>query len=368
MERPPVLILGKLPPPYIGPAVATRIILESALNDDFALHHFDTRINEDVSKMGLLRPGKLKRVASMYVSFRKALKRIEPAVVLIPIAQTTAGFAKDAPFIRMAQKVGARVIIQLRGSEWRVWYDHLPRTRQKLVNRALEGVAGAIVLGENLVPVFEGIIPAERTYVVPNGGDYSFPERRRPSPAPVRLLYLANYLPGKGLLELLEGLRLLSADEQLPPWEFHAYGSWGSEAYKAACMRAARNVPACHLHGHIEGDAKWQALTDADVFVFAPRAPEGHPWSIVEALAAGLPVISTDRGAIRQSVLDGENGFLLEHPAPGDLANALAKLLKDHALRTSFGRASRRLYEAKFTSAAMTAHLGEVFKAVMRSS
>jgi hypothetical protein len=47
-----ILILGKLPPPIIGPAIATNIILNSTLKEEFKLVHLDTRMNTDVATMG----------------------------------------------------------------------------------------------------------------------------------------------------------------------------------------------------------------------------------------------------------------------------------------------------------------------------
>jgi hypothetical protein len=51
-QRPKILILGKLPPPYMGPAVATWILLNSSLKDHFEVLHLDTRINSSLETMG----------------------------------------------------------------------------------------------------------------------------------------------------------------------------------------------------------------------------------------------------------------------------------------------------------------------------
>ncbi len=274
-------------------------------------------------------------------------------MVLIPIGQTTAGFFKDIPFIRMAAASGARVLIQLRGSVWRSWYDGLDGFRRKAVKKQLKKVDGAIVLGDNLRPIFQGLIPDERIFVVPNGADYAFPapshsltvEREKQV---LQVTYLANYLPGKGILELLEALTLLHRKYDLPTFEFHAYGSWDNVEYKARCEAVAAGLPHCSLHKSVHGEAKWQALADTDIFVFAPRLPEGHPWSVVEAMAAALPIVSTDRGAISQSVKDGQNGFLLKDPEPEILAEKLALLIDNADLRRDMGAKSRELYEAGF--------------------
>ncbi len=365
MERPPVLIIGKLPPPYIGPAVATKIILESSLQERFELHHFDSRINENVADMGTLRFSKLLTIRRMYRSFREMLLSVKPALVLIPIGQTSAGFFKDARFIHLASRAGVKVLIQLRGSEWRDWFERLDPLRKVVAMSAMRRLDGAIVLGDNLRYIFEGIVPNQKIFVVPNGGDYSFPEIRKAGKTPLRITYLANYLPGKGLLELLRALQMLAQRANLPPWEFHAFGSWDSEPYREACQNIADGMGNCHLHSSVSGEEKWQVLADSDVFVFAPKAPEGHPWSIVEALAAGLPIVSTDRGAIGQSVHNEINGFLLPTPEPASLTDALIKLIDDPDLRIRMGIASRELYSTQFTTAAMVKRLGDAMYEVL---
>ena len=177
MDRPRILILGKLPPPVMGPALATEIILNSDLNAEFVLHHFDTRIIESVADMGKLKPRKFVIIRNQYQAFKSMLKTVNPDLVLIPIGQTTAGFFKDIPFIRMAHKSGAKVVIQLRGSAWRTWFDKLDALRQMGVKRQLNKVSGAIVLGENLRYIFRDLLNEEKIFVVPNGGDYTFPEK-----------------------------------------------------------------------------------------------------------------------------------------------------------------------------------------------
>jgi glycosyltransferase involved in cell wall biosynthesis len=364
MEKPRILILGKLPPPLMGPAIATRIILDSDLQDDFDLHHFDTRINNDVADMGTFKWQKIKTIRALYSKFDESLTAVKPELVLVPIGQTTAGFLKDVPFIRMAAKAGARVLIQLRGSEFRTWFDGLDPIRKNMVKGALAKVNGVIVLGENLRYLFEGLVPSEKIFVVSNGADYQFPECRTKS---LRILYLANYLPGKGVKELLEALVIVHEKYKLR-FEFHGYGSWDNESYKNECGKMVDRYANFFLNGSISGEAKWQAFADADIFVFAPKAPEGHPWSLVEASAAGLPIVSTDRGAIRQNVIDGENGFFLENPEPKILAEKIAELISDEALRERMGKASEQLHSTHFTAKAMSSQMRQVFQNILSES
>jgi hypothetical protein len=99
------------------------------------------------------------------------------------------------------------------------------------------------------------------------------------------------------------------------------------------------------------GAEKDQLLGSAAVLLFPPVEPEGHPRVVLEALAASLPVVTTDRGAIRETVVDGVSGFVLDEPEPQLLAQRVLTLLDDDALRAEFGSAARRAYVDRFTQA-----------------
>jgi glycosyltransferase involved in cell wall biosynthesis len=113
------------------------------------------------------------------------------------------------------------------------------------------------------------------------------------------------------------------------------------------------------------GEQKLKCFSNADIFIFPPREPEGHPWSIVEAMAAGLPVISTDKGAITESVIDGVNGFIVNSASPEELAERIKLLIEGEALRKKMGEQGRNIYLQNFTEEKMVESLTEVFNRVI---
>jgi glycosyltransferase involved in cell wall biosynthesis len=107
-------------------------------------------------------------------------------------------------------------------------------------------------------------------------------------------------------------------------------------------------------------------LNACDVFALASFW-EGHPLSVMEAMAAGLPVVATAVGGVPEIVSDGVTGLLVE---PGDVeafANALRLLVRDPERRRQLGEAGRT-ESARFDSSAMTAAYGALFERVWKEA
>ncbi|WIM71753.1 GNAT family N-acetyltransferase [Corynebacterium suedekumii] len=83
-------------------------------------------------------------------------------------------------------------------------------------------------------------------------------------------------------------------------------------------------------------DRLWDILADADIFCL-PSLIDQAPNAILEAMAAGLPVVAHPNGAIPEMVIDGETGLLVDAHHPGPVAEALTRLVDDPQLRARMG-------------------------------
>jgi glycosyltransferase involved in cell wall biosynthesis len=105
-------------------------------------------------------------------------------------------------------------------------------------------------------------------------------------------------------------------------------------------------------------------LAQSDIYCL-PSHGEGMPMSVLEALASGLPVVTTEVPGCRETVEDGVNGFLVPVRNVPRLADALQRLANDSGLRASFGSASRRAAESRFAVGdIVNAHL-ELYERVL---
>lgn len=361
-----MLIFGKLPPPFIGPAIATEILVHSdILNRHFELSHFNTTINSNLAGMGRFSPFKLLRVILQYMHLCFKLAYCKPAVALLPISQTGMGFLKDSVFILLCRFFSStRIIVQLRGSNFSNWFKGSSPAMQRYVRRILRRAFGVIVLGENLRHIFEPFFPPARIFVIPNGGNFPIPPRSGMQDNCIRLLWVSNFLPSKGFFDVLLALSRLNDKKGEKKFHLKALGAWYDSAFQKKCeeLIKSRKLPVEIITSDAGREEKYLQLANADIFIFTPVAPEGHPWVIVEALAAGLPVIATAMGAIEQSVVDGKNGFIVPVNEPDAIAAKILELASEPGRLKEMGQCSRALYQKRFTEEIMTAAYIEVFE------
>jgi glycosyltransferase involved in cell wall biosynthesis len=359
-----IAILSKLPPPYMGTSIWSEILLRSNLREHFNLHHIDTKVTESlqaISEVGLL---KSIQYARLYSRVHKILSKVEPDLTLIPFSQSTIGFLKDSILVLIASVHSKKIIFQLHGSNFKNWVNSSSAITRRYVRFILTKGAGVIVLGNKLKYLFKDFFSDELVFAIPNGADYDFPLRVE-NQEKMTLMYLGNLQPSKGIEDIVDALSLLDGRAKKKVI-LKVVGAWRDNETRLACLQNVKSssLPVVFIQP-LYGLDKLQQLINADIFLFTPRAPEGHPWVIVEAMAAGLPIISTDQGAIAESVIDGVNGFIVEKRNPQQIAERLKILIEDPELRRKMGRESRRLYEENFTEEKMVVRLAAVFDKVL---
>ena len=167
-------------------------------------------------------------------------------------------------------------------------------------------------------------VAAEKISVIPPGIDTA--RWRRPRPlrrsGPMELLFVGADFARKG------GNTLLQAFEQMPPGAAHL-----TVVTKTADV--AENRPGVTVRRDIapNSEALLRLYADADLFVFPTRG-DCLPLAVMEALTAGLPVITTTTGALPEAVTHGETGWIVPPDDAPALADALRTLAGDAALRT----------------------------------
>ena len=346
MTQPRAIVIGPLPPPSHGVAVSTALALANGdLRRRFDVVHLDTSDSRGRANIGRW------DVENVRLALANALRLIRllrgsRGVVYLPISQNVPAFLRDSLFIVVARARGWRVAAHLRGSELRDVCARAPlpfRLWARLTLRLLDSFG---VMGDSLRPAVAGLVSPERVVVVPNGT----PD---PQPGPwdesrSTVLFLSNLRRRKGVREAVEAA--LVVVDRNPAARFVFAGDWEDDALEAELRaRAASAGERIRFVGSVDGDEKRDLLVSSAALLFPPVEPEGHPRVVLEAIAAGLPVVTTDRGAISETIVDGECGFVLPDPDPAELADRVLDLLQDGELRKRLADGARARYQDRFT-------------------
>lgn len=370
MERPSLLFMGPLPPPYHGITVSTARLLDSRLREEFHLVHFDTSDHRDLDNMGRLEARNLMLAFMQLIRYAWICARKRPAIAYV-LVNAGISYARDGLFVLIAKRLGrSKVVIHLRGADFLRMYNRSGQICRMFVDATLRNADRVIVLGEGLRHIFQPWFVRESIDVIPNGTPFN-PDLSRKAGLQAQnggrlvIAYLGNLIEAKGIVDLL-----LAASEVAKWWpdaEFRFAGAWWNlDEGKAKSLELIRKHglhEIVRFNGVVTGQEKEDFLLSADIFAFPTfYEDEGHPNVILEAMAAGLPVISTDIAAIPETVHDGVNGFIVPIRDPAALADRILTLARNPALRSRMGAEGRRLYEEQYTQEINVERMAETFR------
>ncbi|HEX6308930.1 MAG TPA: glycosyltransferase family 4 protein [Longimicrobiales bacterium] len=363
-QRRRMLIVGAVPPPYFGGSVVTQTLLESSLAQRYELLHVDTSDRRGADNIGRLDAANVWLAGIHATRFLKSLVRSRADIIYLPVAQNTLGFLRDALFLVPAALSGIPIVVHFHGGRFDEFLARAPAAVRVLARLLLGRVARAIVLGSVLRDMLGGIVAAERIAVVPNGVPDPGPMVRQPRDGPLRVLFLGNLIPEKGYGELVRAAgRLREAGAEV---ELVLAGAVTDAAAHERVLADSRPLGGrVRFVGPVDAAAKRRLLREVDVLALPSYyGNEAHPLVLLEAMAAGLPVVATRHVAIPEIVEDGETGILVEPRDVDGLTTALRRFAVDPALRVRLGAAGRRRYEAEFTAARWATRMARVFDSV----
>ncbi len=168
---------------------------------------------------------------------------------------------------------------------------------------------------------------------------------------------LATLRDWKGHDYLLDAMKILV--QEFPQWQLLVIGDGPQRARLAARVRE-EGFTTVRFVGNVENVPEW--LSALDIFALPSYGDEGVPQGIMQAMACGLPVVSTPVGAIAEAVQDGITGSLVAPRNAAALAEALAKLMRDSARRKHMGEAGLAFAQQHFGIDVMLDKMLNVFQ------
>lgn len=153
---------------------------------------------------------------------------------------------------------------------------------------------------------------------------------------------------------------------QTPDTKFIIAGEGSQRGYLEGLAKSLGIWESIRFVGMIPHDELPQYLTLADVYVSTSLSDGGVSVSTLEAMACGLPVVTTDVGDNKKWIKDGDNGFLIPTKNPSRLAERVIYLLKNLDIRGEIGVANRKAVEENFSYENEMSKMEELYKELVR--
>ncbi|QXP85164.1 glycosyltransferase family 4 protein [Methylococcus sp. Mc7] len=323
----------------IGPGTNGGIaaVIDACLEPDFVSHW---KIEHLCSYEG---PGLPTQLRVMAVAGIRLLGRLLARRLAIVHAHSASrgSFWRKSMLCALADLFGIPYVFHVHSGEFGVFYGSECRPAAKWwVRRTLRRAACVIALTEAWSKVLLAIEPQASVRVI--GNPVSVPDalpEERDSGRP-EVLFLGRLREKKGVFDLVRAIPLVL--KRVPDAVFTLAGDGEMEAVRRFAVELGVS-DAVRLPGWIREAEKDAELSAARVLAL-PSYFEGLPVCILEAMAAGVPVVATPVGGIPELLGDGECGLLVPPGDVGALAEALVVALKDTGLR-------QRLRESAFRRA-----------------
>lgn len=359
---PRVAVVGPLPPPTHGHMVVTERVLRSTpLRKQFELVHVDISDHSRLDAigrwsgrnawLGLLHAGRLWRI----------LRRHRPDLVYLPLSQNRLGLTRDCVLLAACLLQRVRVVAHVHGGGFGPFLEASPRWFAAPVRRLIGRSALLVAMSEQHRQSVRRVFPAVETTVIPHGAPAVGGRRCRRDDR-LRVLYVSSSLcETKGTFVALRAARLTDAAGVPAEWTF--VGPWRNERAEAEGRRIVGDLRRVHFAGVLDRDRLGAVYGRSDVFVFPTGAKEGFGMVRIEAMAAGLPVVTTPAGGGSEIV--GDAGFIVPFDSPAAVANAIRWFHEDRALLDELGERAFRRHAELFSEARFEHDLAECWSAVV---
>lgn len=379
-----VLFIGPMPPPYSGPELSTKQLLESDLKNQFDIIFLNTNVRKDNSKKGKVDFSALLSVITFNLKLFKRLLFNRPDIAYHLVTPTEIGWlGRDIWFVFQCKVFRVKKIIHFRGSHLDINYKTFRPFSRKLIKYACKSVNAAIVQSDCLKSQFKGLVCEENVFVIPNTVDNLFKniDRKNLSKTP-QVLFFGHLTKAKGFTDIVKVIPKVAS--KFPEVKFLFCGNIrrGEPGVKYNQITKERivyedpfDVESQILNseyknnyqnlGIVSGDEKLKLLKESWLFIL-PSYSEGFSRSVLESMAAGIPILTTPVGANKDVIKNDYNGVLIN---PGDLKSMednLIRLLGDQKLRDKLSHNGKLTFKNDFEEAKVVDRYVSLFNSLIK--
>ncbi len=348
-----ILVLGMVPPPVGGMAIYMRDMLDSNLKEKYNLVHFDTSKKTSENRPLIVGLG-YQLFLILKLIWALIIKR--PHLVHIHICSHLSFFRSSIDFA-IAKLFLRKVILHIHGASFIDFYRNSSKIKKVILRTILRKSNKIIVLSSHWKRFFQEVVDKEQIKIVPNGvsisrfqhSDYAKLKEKRKQPTKIfTILFLGALGKRKGIYDIVKAMPLIleKNDKFLLKIVGPEEDSGVRTEIKAMCNQnnLTKNV---NILSPVDGVEKYNLLSESDVFIL-PSYAENFPIAMIEAMAAGLPLIMSNIKAISEIIQDGVNGFLVEPGNYEGIAKKILFLMQNREIGFQMGKRNFNLAREKY--------------------
>jgi glycosyltransferase involved in cell wall biosynthesis len=262
-----------------------------------------------------------------------------------------------------AKLMGKRVVLHYHGP-FEDFYRRSSGLARFFIRLVLRRLDATVLLSSLDRRAAEEFLPSSKIFVIPNGV-CTVPDavaHTGNKGQGIQVLFLGGVDPiRKGLMDLIKAASILATEGSSVEWIIG-----GTETSLRVINEhcPAEAMSSIHFVGLLSESEKSARYQSSDVFAL-PSYEEGMPYGILEAMAYGLPIVSTRIGGIPDVVDEGVNGYLLE---PGDyrgIADSVRRLSLDSSERCRIALANRNKVSERFSDETVFRQIGEMYRSLL---
>ncbi len=358
-------VVGPWRPAPGGVYTFQRNLVTSALARDWDLRPYSTsrppkeHVLQEMSYRALFSGGISRPVtsgaitAAHFARFVPFLRRHRVAAIQVQSSDYLI-FWESAVYLAMARAAGVPAVVRFGGSDMRGFFAGSGRAARRAIRRVLRLPDAIVVQSPGWRDFFREVAPFARLEVIGNAVDPPPEPPLRHDGEHLRALFICtNQAKRKGLDTVIEMMHLL--------------GPQISVVFVAAAEPVRRELAdqglldRSEIHGYLDKAAMGQLYRSCDVLLLPSRS-EGFPNTLLEAMAAALPVLAAPVGAIPEVIEEGVQGMLIDHGDGEGYAIAMRQLAGDPTLRRSMGRAGYETVLRDYLRDHVFARYGEIWR------
>jgi len=346
-----ILYFIQLPPPVHGVSIINKQVFESEfINRGIEKSLLEIRFSSKLSHLRRLTLKKILQLINLTFKLASKLKTLRPDFIYFSIMPVGKGFWRDLIFVIIIKSFNVIPIYHLhnKGIERRSKFLFM-----RLMYRFVFKNSLVIHLSEKLIEkeILQLSVKNIRTGIIPNGILKEVIPENSNKKGEINILYLSNLFPGKGFHELIDVFGKL-ASENINLFLYIIGGFPNQKIRKKIKRQVVKSglSDRIFVKGPRYDKDKLKFYSQADIFVFPSFfRQECFPLVILEAMQAGLPIITTKEGAIPEIIDNEINGIIINQKDNEALEYQIKRLFDDKNLRLRLGSAARIKFYEKYT-------------------